>query len=81
MFSAQELLSDWMEEKVNLTSDPAIDSQYDDDSWQRYAVESDVKREWDKLLADNLDDYELPLSSRPSKRNSGMLYFVSGPGR
>ena len=62
-----------MEEKVNLTSDPTIDSHYDDDSWQRYAVESDVKREWDKLLADNLEDYELPLSSRPAKKNSGRL--------
>ena len=62
-----------MEEKVNLTSDPVIDSQYDDDSWQRYAIESDVKREWDNLLADNLEDYELPLSSRPTKRNSGKL--------
>ena len=72
-FLAKELLSEWMEDKVDLTSEPIIDSQYDDDSWQRYAVESDVKREWDNLLADNLEDYELPLMSKPSKRNSGKL--------
>lgn len=70
-FSAQELLSQWMEEKVLLTSDPVIDSQYDDDSWQRYAIESDVKREWDNLLANNLEDYALPLSPGRAKRNSG----------
>ena len=62
-----------MDEKVHLTSDPVIDSHYDDDSWQRYAVESDVKREWDNLLANNLEEYELPLSSRPTKRSSGEL--------
>lgn len=62
---AQELLSQWMEEKVNLTGydDSETDVQYTDDAWERHEVQSDVKREWDKLLSNNLEEYGLHHSS------------------
>jgi len=71
---AQDLLSQWMEEKVNLTSglEPEIDCTYEADGWERHELQSDVKREWDKLLADNYDDYGLQLATdTPIKQTKG----------
>lgn len=76
---AQELLSQWMEEKVNLAGGlaPDIDSHYDDDDWEKYEIQSDVKREWDNLLANNYEEYGLPLSSRPNDTSAKDLYNVN----
>ena len=63
-----------MEEKVNLTSglEPEIDCTYEADGWERHELQSDVKREWDKLLADNYDDYGLQLATdTPIKQTKG----------
>ena len=72
--SAQELLSQWMEEKVHLQNhlDPEIDCNYDEDDWQRYEIESDVKKQWDKMLANNYDEYGLSFSEDPREKYSGM---------
>lgn len=80
LITAQDLLSQWMEEKVNLIGglDPEIDCHYDDDDWEKHEIQSDVKREWDNLLANNYEEYGLPLSSRPSEKHSEgfQLLFV-----
>lgn len=70
LLSAQDLLSQWMEEKVHLIGglEPEIDCHYGDDDWEKHEIQSDVKREWDNLLADNYEEYGLPLSSRPSDK-------------
>lgn len=79
-YLAQELLSQWMEEKVNLTGglDPEIDCRYDDDAWEKHEIQSDVKREWDNLLANNYEEYGLNLTSLddPGKYSKGFCLFV-----
>ncbi|XP_052805638.1 coiled-coil domain-containing protein 191-like [Mya arenaria] len=73
---AQELLSQWMEEKVNLTGGlgPDIDCNYEDDAWEKHELQSDVKREWDNMLANNYEEYGLMLSSREEKKTSKDIY-------
>lgn len=73
---AQDLLSQWMEEKVNLTGGlgPEIDCNYDEDGWEKHEIQADVKREWDNLLANNYEEYGLPLSSRLNNSHSKDIY-------
>ncbi|KAK3611353.1 hypothetical protein CHS0354_025881 [Potamilus streckersoni] len=59
---AHELLSQWMTERVDFGKDDEPDSV--DDIWHQRAIESDVKREWDHLLANNYEEFGLQLSSR-----------------
>ncbi|XP_052253520.1 coiled-coil domain-containing protein 191-like isoform X2 [Dreissena polymorpha] len=75
---AQELLSQWMEEKVNLLGglDPDIDCNFEDDAWEKHEIKSDVKKEWDNLLANNYEEYGLHfLTGDDSKyKDSSDLY-------
>ncbi|XP_041372420.1 coiled-coil domain-containing protein 191-like [Gigantopelta aegis] len=57
---AQELLTQWMNEKVVLSDDIDIDDEY----WPRIRAQAEVKAEWDHLLADNTDDWDLTNSAR-----------------
>lgn len=61
-----------MEEKVNLIGglEPEIDCHYEEDGWEKHEIQSDVKREWDNLLANNYEEYGLPLSSRSNNTHS-----------
>ncbi|KAL4235902.1 hypothetical protein ACF0H5_004292 [Mactra antiquata] len=76
---AQDLLSQWMEEKVNLIGglEPEIDCNYGDDDWEKYEIQSDVKKEWDNLLANNYEEYGLPLSSRPDSQYGKDIYDIN----
>ncbi|KAK3107858.1 hypothetical protein FSP39_023636 [Pinctada imbricata] len=53
---AHELLSQWMEEKVNLS---VPDSDYNDNALHQRALQGEVKREWDHLLENNYDEESL----------------------
>ncbi|KAL5020473.1 hypothetical protein ScPMuIL_003365 [Solemya velum] len=64
MSEAQELLTQWMNDKVELDA-----SDVDDDVRYRLG-ESDVKREWDHLLENNYEEYGIPSGSRSGKHRS-----------
>ncbi|KAL3887288.1 hypothetical protein ACJMK2_027231 [Sinanodonta woodiana] len=63
---AHELLSQWMNDRVDFGGDDEPDNV--DDIWHQRAVESDVKREWDHLLANNYEEFGLQLSSRKTNK-------------
>ncbi|XP_021355188.1 coiled-coil domain-containing protein 191-like [Mizuhopecten yessoensis] len=71
---AQDLLSQWMDEKVNLQDDG--DDYLDDDMYQRRMVQSDVKREWDHLLQDNYEEQGL-VKPQPTINDTDPYAFLA----
>ena len=57
---------------------PDIDATYQDDGWERHALQADVKREWDNMLANNYEEYGLLMSGREEKTSArgGCLCYV-----
>ncbi|KAJ8321390.1 hypothetical protein KUTeg_001072 [Tegillarca granosa] len=61
---AQELLSQWIDEKVNLDND---DDDFVDENWHQRASQCDVKKEWDHLLENNYDEYGIKTTPKKIK--------------
>ncbi|XP_071095825.1 coiled-coil domain-containing protein 191-like [Haliotis cracherodii] len=56
---AQDLLSNWMQEKLQVDDDGD-----EDDPWHQRAVQAEVKREWDHLLDNSVNDWQLDVTPR-----------------
>lgn len=71
---AQDLLSQWMDEKVQLHDEG--DEDLEDDLYQRRTVQSDVKREWDHLLQNNYEEQGL-VKPRPTINDDDPYAFLA----
>ncbi|XP_046577381.1 coiled-coil domain-containing protein 191-like isoform X2 [Haliotis rubra] len=59
---AQELLSDWMQQKLHVDDGDGDDDN--NDPWHQRAVQAEVKREWDHLLDNSVNDWQLEVTPR-----------------
>ncbi|KAK6173528.1 hypothetical protein SNE40_016960 [Patella caerulea] len=77
---AEELLTQWMNEKVILNDE--IDDEYIADVWNQRTIESDVKKEWDYLLADDEDGeeeaYKMSISRKRSESPDPYQHLYEG---
>lgn len=64
---AQDLLSQWMEEKVNLNVEDGEDDAYANDALYQRTLESKVKKEWDHLLDNNGEPVDMPRKMKEDK--------------
>ncbi|XP_060063814.1 coiled-coil domain-containing protein 191-like [Ylistrum balloti] len=71
---AQDLLSQWMEDKVHLPDDD--EDYWEEDTGQRRVVQSDVKREWDHLLQNNYEEQGL-VKPQPTINDTDPYAFLA----
>ena len=64
---AQDLLSQWMEEKVHLDVDDGGGDLYENDALYQRTLESKVKKEWDHLLDNNSEPIQMPRKVKEDK--------------
>ncbi|XP_061176057.1 coiled-coil domain-containing protein 191-like [Saccostrea echinata] len=57
---AQDLLSQWMEDKVRLDVDDGGGDVFTDDALYQRTLESKVKKEWDHMLDNNFEPVDMP---------------------
>ncbi|XP_064599570.1 coiled-coil domain-containing protein 191-like [Liolophura sinensis] len=67
---AQELLNQWMNEKVQLESE----LNTSDEAWNHSGLEAEVKKEWDNLLEDNLGVWQRGYNSHRSTDPYSNIY-------
>lgn len=74
---AQDLLSQWMEEKVCLdVDDDGGGDAYSDDALHQRRLESNVKKEWDHLLDNNYELYDVPRKQKVKEDKSDPYAFL-----
>ena len=74
--SAQDLLNQWVTEKVNLDDGLEYDN-FEEESWHTKPSKAEIKREWDNMV--DLEDYgyvpDVPKTSSHKTPSAGMLFF------